>query len=505
MARRVAHVSLVVVCFLSAVALSEAPPLTHSTARAFGAPSVGTAKVSYDGQLPARWDWRELGKVSPVKDQESCNASYAFAAVADMESKMLIAGTPAGPFSENHAKECNWEALHSYEDFFGEHWGTCHQGNTRMMANLFSQNGLVPESCDPYNSSDGPCNASCPVQKTVLGWSVISGAAVPPVNTLKQYIYTYGPVQTTIYEGYDDDWGREFSLYDGTYTLYYAGTEEPHHSVLIVGWDDNLIHRGGSGAWIVKNSFGTYWGGPCGYGSEGGYFTIAYGSASIGMNSSFFSAWQDYDSEGELLLYDEAGWNDEYGFGGEIAWGLCRFTPVRDGQVSRVEFWTTDATSDVDVYLYEHWTDQVGPDGLLSSRLDLSYPEAGYHSVLLDAAVPVANGDEVVVAIKFTNAGDDYVPPVAVDTRPEQSEIGRTFISRDGTDGSWEDVGVGANSDIAIRLRLSSGETPPPETPTPTLTAETPTPTTTPVASRTPTEVPTGGRIYLPLLRRGLR
>jgi hypothetical protein len=372
--------------------------------------------------------------------------------------------------------------------------------------------GIVLASCDPYDSSDAPCNAACPFQKTVLGWSVISGGTVPPVDRLKEYIYNYGPVQTTMYEGYNDDWGEEFSLYDGAYTLYYTGTEEPNHSVLIVGWDDSLGHEGGSGGWIVKNSIGTFWGAE-------GYFTIAYGSASIGMNSSFFSAWQDYDSEGELLFYDEAGWNDEFGFGNDTAWGLCRFIPDRDGQVSRVEFWTTDATTDVDVYLYDHWVDEVGPRDLLSSQLDLSYGEAGYHSVLLDPGVAVTNGDEVVVVVKFTNAGPDVVNPVAVDARPERSETGRTYISRNGTDGSWSDVGIETNSDIAIRLRLSGGVNPPTETPTPTPTGElptatptrtlTPTPTQTATAtsipSRTPTEVPASGRIYLPMVQRGLR
>jgi C1A family cysteine protease len=427
-----------------------------------------------------------------VKDQEGCNASYAFAAVADIESKMLIAGADAGPFSENHAKECNWEALTSYQDPSGAKWGTCHQGNARMAANLFSQQGTVLASCDPYDSSEVPCNATCPIQKTVLGWSVLSGGAVPPVDRLKESIYSYGPVQTTMYEGYNDDWGEEFSSYDGAYTLYYAGTEEPNHNVLIVGWDDSLSHKGGTGGWIVKNSVGTFWG-------TDGYFTIAYGSASIGMNSSFFSAWQDYDPEGELLFYDEAGWTDQFGFGNSTAWGLCRFVPDRDGQVSRVEFWTTDATTDVDVYLYDRWIDEVGPRDLLSSQFNLSYAEAGYHSALLDQAVPVTNGDEVVVVLKFTNAGPSYVPPVAIDALPEHSETGRTYISRTGADGSWEDVGVMVNSDIAVRLRLSGVVIPPSATPTPTRTA-----VATATPSRTPTEVATRGQIYLPVVQRGL-
>ena len=61
-------------------------------------------------------------------------------------------------------------------------------------------------------------------------------------------------------------WGEEFGSYDGSYTLYYDGPEEPNHAVLIVGWDDSLTHAEGSGGWIVKNSWGTEWGGTCGHG-----------------------------------------------------------------------------------------------------------------------------------------------------------------------------------------------------------------------------------------------
>ena len=79
-----------------------------------------------------------------------------------------------------------------------------------------------------------------------------------------------------MYHGKDDAWYDEFNSYDGSYTLYHPGAEAPAHIVLIVGWDDSLSHAGGTGGWIVKNSWGTQWG-------KEGFFTIAYGSASIGM------------------------------------------------------------------------------------------------------------------------------------------------------------------------------------------------------------------------------
>ena len=62
-------------------------------------------------ESPSRWDWRTLGKVTPVKNQGACGACYAFAALGDMESKLLIDGAGVHDFSENNAKECNWWEL----------------------------------------------------------------------------------------------------------------------------------------------------------------------------------------------------------------------------------------------------------------------------------------------------------------------------------------------------------------------------------------------------------
>ena len=405
--------------------------------------------------LPARFDWRELGKVTPVKDQLACNSCYAFATVANFESRLLVAGDGAYDLSENNAKECNWPARNG--NYGGQ--GSCSGGDGLMVANLWSQQGTVQESCDPYLDWEAPCNTTCAPVKTVLDWRLLSGDVVPSTDVLKWYIQNYGPLQTAMYAGDGDPWQTEVAYYTGLYTLYHPGTEPPNHSVLLVGWDDNLVHDGGTGGWIVKNSWGSYWGGSCGYGTQGGYFTIAYGSASIGQYSSFVREWQDHDPAAELLHYDEAGWNQSLGFGGSTtAWGLARFAPPDNTWLTRVEFWTTDATTDVDVYVYDNF-DGNAPRNLLWSALNLSYDEAGYHSVALTSPLWITAGDEVVAVVKFTNSS--HPSPLGVDGTSAH-EIERTYVSASGSDGSWSDAGQAA-ADVAIRLRTSrsGGQTEP--------------------------------------------
>jgi len=389
--------------------------------------------------LPSRFDWREYGKVTGVRNQGACGSCYAFAALANVEARLLVAGEPEYDFSENNAKECEW-----YES-------SCSGGNYFRIASFLSQYGTVLETCDPYVAAPVACKTTCPHIITLLGWNLISADTIPDPELVKSYVYAYGPVYTSFYAGSGDSWGSEFRHYDGSYTLFHEGNDEPNHAVLIIGWDDDLAHAGGQGAWICKNSWGSEWGGPCGYGVRSGYFTMGYGSANMGWYTSFMSEWQAYDPDGRLLYYDEGGYSEDFEeFGSTTGWALVRFYPEEDMRIERVEFWTTDATSDVDVYLYDDF-DGSSPGGLLASSLDHAYPEVGYHSVELAGPVVIDAGDEVCAVVRFTN--ESFASPIALDDQGP-AETGRCFVSTDGS--SWQDIKSvegHASSDIGIRLR----------------------------------------------------
>lgn len=399
----------------------------------------GSAKIA--ASLPVRFDWRTTGKVTSVKNQGACGACYAFATVADFESKLLIAGDGTLDFSENNVKECNVQNT------------ACNGGNYEIVANFLSRNGAVLESCDAYTANNVACNAACTIQKRLTGWRIIAADSVPPTATLKDHIYNNGPVYTALYTGDANDpaFQTEFNNYDGDTTLYYTGTWTINHAVLIVGWDDDQSHAGGTGAWICKNSWGTSWGGTCDYGSEAGYFYMAYGSASMGKYSSYMSDYMDYDASGSLLAYDDNGWTNQWGYGSTTAWGLCVFPIATQQYITHVEFWTNDVTTDVDIYIYDNF-DGTSLSTLLDSSLDNSFTEAGYHSVALASPPQISGGNDIVAVIKVTNASYTY-PIVSDNDGP--SETTSTYMSNSGGSGTWIDLDTLSSDDVAIRVRTS--------------------------------------------------
>jgi hypothetical protein len=101
-------------------------------------------------------------------------------------------------------------------------------------------------------------------------WSYVctTGKSVT-AEAIKNALYTYGPLVTTMAVYYD------FFFYtEGVYKYSY-GQYQGNHAVLIVGYDDL------GGYFIVRNSWGTNWG-------EAGFFRIAYSEIGLPV---YFGEW----------------------------------------------------------------------------------------------------------------------------------------------------------------------------------------------------------------------
>lgn len=203
--------------------------------------------------LPSKLDWRSYNGgsyVTPVRDQGLCGSCWAFAATAAMESKLLMAYNTPGDdlnLAEQIMVSCSSA-------------GNCGGGYIDWASSFLRDIGTPLEECFPYSASNDNCGNACgnwlSYTYNISGWRWVSTGS-PTVDGLKNALYSYGPLVTTMYV-YSD-----FFVYKTGVYSYASGSYQGGHAILLMGYDD------GDQCFIAKNSWGKGWG-------ESGYFRIAY-------------------------------------------------------------------------------------------------------------------------------------------------------------------------------------------------------------------------------------
>ena len=400
-------------------------------------------------EQPPSYDALALGYVTPVKNQGACGSCWIFGAVADFESDVIINESQEFNFSEQEVGDCNiWSRVGGYN--------FCNGGNSFMTTNYFTKYGLAGEACHPYAATPQTCQ-NCSILKNVNNWRMITGSSgneLSYVNTIKDAILTYGPVYSTIYAG---DIG--FHNYSGGVYEYW-GTESPNHAIEIIGWDDSLPHSQGTGAWMIKNSWGTDWGAS---GPYPGCAWIAYGAANLG---DYTSAVSGYKTPDDVIFYhDECGWMGWcYGYGAITAYGAVRFIPSQDLTLTAGDFWTVDSNMEYEIMIFDTLNDLGGSSYSFSNQLGATQTgttnESGYYSIPLNTPVQLVSGDDFIVQVKLATTEWEYPIPIDYCTEPwlpDWSGIatlsGESYCSNDGaqfTKPSPYDVGIRARAQAQV-------------------------------------------------------
>ncbi|CAD5178155.1 unnamed protein product [Musa acuminata subsp. malaccensis] len=201
--------------------------------------------ASYPGLQPFRYvnmtapssiDWRNKGAVTPVKDQTTCGACWAFSAVASMESINKIAKGSLIPLSEQQLLACD------------DNDNGCSGGlHYHAFSYVVSNGGITTEANYPYHPNVSTCNSTKQSDHAVS----ITGYGIVPTNDEKLLMNAVAnqPVSVSI-----DASELQFyagGIFDGPCDTYL------NHEAALVGYgtDEN-----GTAYWIAKNSWGTSWG-----------------------------------------------------------------------------------------------------------------------------------------------------------------------------------------------------------------------------------------------------
>lgn len=249
--------------------------------------SAGVIALPFEGELstldidekklPSSYNSRDLGYVTPVRNQENTQDCWAFSGLACMETILAkndyIPNNSTSWFSVSHAD--GWGTKRSD----GTGWQRQYEGGGYpyiTLGYLSSWSGATAETNFPFRSpfSQFDINKKYDMNFGATGFIYLDGN---DKDTIKDCIMNYGSVSTS-YSSYG-----KFSTNNTTY--YYCPAKQSSvngHSICVVGWDDNISRENfktttngveniptNDGAWLCKNSWGLSSG-------DSGYFWISY-------------------------------------------------------------------------------------------------------------------------------------------------------------------------------------------------------------------------------------
>jgi cathepsin L len=215
------------------------------------------------------FDWRKLGKVTPIKTQ-ICGTCWDFTSMGAYEGSYAVRNDRLIDGSEQYILNC-------------AHAGSCQGGWWMPVFDFLIKTGTAAESDDPFTGNDGAACASSaktPYRASAWGFVASNLQTIPQPAQIKQALCEHGPLATAVMvdEG--------FQAYTGPqpFDEHTQHFDWVNHGITIVGWDDK------KGSWLIKNSWGTSWGDTGGFGTERGYMWIKYNTNNVGIATAWVDA-----------------------------------------------------------------------------------------------------------------------------------------------------------------------------------------------------------------------
>ncbi|EAR87560.1 papain family cysteine protease (macronuclear) [Tetrahymena thermophila SB210] len=200
--------------------------------------------------LPQQFDWRNLGKVTQVKNQGNCGSCWAFTITGLFESINLIRNKTVELYSEQELLDCSSNGIYRNSG--------CQGGWPHLAFEYSKKNGISLSSQYPYKGIQENCTVNQQTKKAFYPSQPIQIQADQESNKIQiiKQLLLNSPLAVIVDAS---NWSNYKS------GVFSNCTTQQNHVALLVGYTNE-------GNWIIKNSWGSAWG-------ESGYITLSANNA----------------------------------------------------------------------------------------------------------------------------------------------------------------------------------------------------------------------------------
>ena len=370
-------------------------------------------------ELPARFDLRKEGRMTPVIDQGTDETCWAYAAA----EAVMSSGLP------QHKRNVSPESIVKKT---GISYGDESGGDYVMALSYFlSWQGAEDfhiQEARFFNKGDS--------------------------DRIKTAVMQNGGVTSSLYIQISDSGGATGYYNPNTFGYRYGGYMGPNHDIVIIGWDDNYpassFYGGaaGDGAYICQNSWGSDFG-------EDGVFYVSYYDVNIEKQSVSYSLAEGSDNYDIIHQSDRYGWLGQAGYNRSSCFGAAIYQAKADEKLRAAGFYATGEGTSYEIYVVPEFTDTSSLAGRISVASG-TLRDAGYYTIPFDKDVFISAGTVFSVVIYVSTP--DAQEPLAIEyasgriADPSAIDIsdGKGYFSRDGL--SWHSIEKKTGGNLCLKV-----------------------------------------------------
>lgn len=415
--------------------------------------------------LPATYDARTQGQVSSIKNQNPWGTCWIFTTMGAMESSLLSQEYYSDvDLSEYHLINYNYQSV--VDPLSGTAGDSVkYKGSITQYMDVGGAVSIAYHALANWMGAVDEDVAGYPTGKVEMLEHTTEKAYLQDIVHLQQMyelykgdvgavkteIMNYGAVAASFY--YDDVYFNENTA--GYYNDVY---DYSNHAILIVGWDDNyskdnfLSAPSVDGAWLVKNSWGTYFG-------DDGYFWLSYEDTSL-QDDMYVLVAETSDNYDHNYQYD--GSYMDFNIEGTSAANVFQIAKGDTKEVlEAVSFQMPSTNTKYSIQIY---TDLDNASNPTSGIAQLDKPLTGetlyqgYYTVKLPEGIELNPGQTFSVVIEIEEGTPVFVIEGSYvwnnTTYTSDAGENQSFLDYTGN-GNWMDVGREYGGNLRIKAFTS--------------------------------------------------